>query len=65
MKALQAVIDQPATPSVFQAGRQLSYGRLLQILGYHLRRTQVAIFRHFSRTESTKEDIAPGLFGML
>jgi len=43
----------------------LSYGLLPQILGYHLRRTQVAIFRHFSRTVSTDEDITPGLFGML
>ena len=65
MKALQAVIDQPASPPVSQAGQELSYGLLPQILGYHLRRTQVAIFRHFSRTVSTEEDITPGLFGML
>ena len=38
---------------------------LPQILGYHLRRTQVAIFQHFSRTVAAKEDITPGLFGML
>lgn len=43
----------------------MSYGLLPQILGYHLRRTQVAIFQHFSRTVAAKEDITPGLFGML
>jgi DNA-binding MarR family transcriptional regulator len=65
MKALKAVIDEPATPPAPQGGQELSYGPLPQILGYHLRRTQVAIFRHFSRTVSTEEDITPGLFGML
>ena len=65
MKALKAVIDEPAAPPVPQGGQELSYGLLPQILGYHLRRTQVAIFRHFSRTVSTEEDITPGLFGML
>ncbi len=48
-----------------QGGQELSHGLLPQILGYHLRRTQVAIFRHFSRTVAAKEDITPGLFGML
>jgi len=42
-----------------------SYGLLPRILGYHLRRTQVAIFEHFSRTVAAQEDITPGLFGML
>jgi DNA-binding MarR family transcriptional regulator len=65
MKAVPALIDQPATPPVLQAGQELSYGLLPQILGYHLRRTQFAIFRHFSRTVSTQENITPGLFGML
>lgn len=35
------------------------------MLGYHLRRTQVAIFRHFSRTVAAATDITPGLLGML
>jgi DNA-binding MarR family transcriptional regulator len=51
-----------ATP---QNGQELSRGLLPQILGYHLRRTQVAIFRHFSGSVAAKEDITPGLFGML
>ncbi len=46
-------------------GHEMSYGLLPQILGYHLRRTQVAIFEHFSKTVAAKEDITPGLFGML
>ncbi len=47
------------------ASKAPSYGLLPQILGYHLRRTQVAIFQHFSRTVAAKENITPGLFGML
>lgn len=43
----------------------LSYGQLPQVLGFHLRRTQVAIFRHFSRTVGAEMDITPGLLGML
>ena len=44
---------------------EVSYGLLPQIIGYHLRRTQVAIFQHFSRTVAAEENITPGLFGML
>jgi DNA-binding MarR family transcriptional regulator len=61
MRALK-VADVPTGP---QGGHELSYGLLPRILGYHLRRTQVAIFRHFSRTVAAQEDITPGLFGML
>jgi DNA-binding MarR family transcriptional regulator len=64
MKALKVVIDAPTT-AVPDGGQELSYGLLPQILGYHLRRTQVAIFRHFSRTVAAAEDITPGLLGML
>ncbi|MCL4183048.1 MAG: MarR family transcriptional regulator [Burkholderiaceae bacterium] len=55
--------DAPAAAA--QGGQELSYGLLPQVLGYHLRRTQVAIFRHFSRTVAAAEDITPGLLGML
>ena len=48
-----------------QAGQELAYGLLPQVLGYHLRRTQVAIFRHFSRTVAAETGITPGLLGML
>lgn len=64
MKAPRVAVVAPAT--VFsQAEREMMYGLLPQILGYHLRRTQVAIFRHFSQTVAAAEDITPGLFGML
>jgi DNA-binding MarR family transcriptional regulator len=53
------------TAAIPQGGQELSHGLLPQILGYHLRQTQVAIFRHFSRTVAAEEDITPGLFGML
>lgn len=62
MKALKTEIDDPPVP---QGKRELSYGLLPQILGFHLRRTQLAIFRHFARTVSAEENITPGLFGML
>jgi DNA-binding MarR family transcriptional regulator len=40
-------------------------GMLPRLLGYHLRRTQVAVFRHFARTVTASEGITPALFGML
>lgn len=43
----------------------LSLGMLPSLLGYHLRRAQVAVFRHFARTVSAEADITPSLFGML
>ncbi len=67
MKPDAAVLE--AEPGADERGRQeasgLSYGQLPQVLGYHLRRTQVAIFRHFSRTVGAAMDITPGLLGML
>lgn len=54
-----------AAAGVAKGVQELSYGLLPQVLGYHLRRTQVAIFRHFSRTVAAEEDITPGLLGML
>lgn len=44
---------------------RLSFGILPQLLGYHLRRAQVAVFRHFAATVAAREDITPGLLGML
>lgn len=43
----------------------LSLGILPRLLGYHLRRTQMAVFAHFAATVGAEEDITPGLFGML
>ena len=64
MQDSKAPIDRAQTEPP-PSGQEMSYGLLPQILGYHLRRTQVAIFRHFSRTVATEEDITPGLLGML
>lgn len=64
MKAFKLADDMPA-PVESRSGTDMSYGLLPRILGYHLRRTQVAIFDHFSRTVAAEEDITPGLFGML
>lgn len=64
MKPQAPAADAPA-PVRPRVGHELSYGLLPQVLGYHLRRTQVAIFRHFSRTVAATTDITPGLLGML
>ncbi|RAU21225.1 MarR family transcriptional regulator [Paramagnetospirillum kuznetsovii] len=34
-------------------------------LGFHLRRAQVAAFKQFAQTVTQAEDITPGLYGML
>ena len=64
MKSLKMDVD-TGTNALPRGGQEISYGLLPQILGYHLRRTQMAIFQHFSRTVAATEDITPGLFGML
>jgi len=64
MSTSEPDVGAPAT-ALPRAGQALSYGLLPQVLGYHLRRTQVAIFRHFSRTVAAQENITPGLLGML
>lgn len=65
MSASAQRIDASPAAAVARTARELSYGLLPQVLGYHLRRTQVAIFRHFSRTVAAEADITPGLLGML
>ncbi len=47
------------------AGEGLSAGLLPTLLGYHLRRAQSAVFKHFAEVVGSEEDITPGLFGML
>ncbi len=43
---------------------RLSLGILPELLGYHLRRTQVAVFKHFAKRVAS-EGLTPGLCGML
>lgn len=62
LKRAAPAADAAAPP---RAGQELAYGLLPQVLGYHLRRTQVAIFRHFARTVAAETGITPGLLGML
>jgi DNA-binding MarR family transcriptional regulator len=42
----------------------VALGMLEALLGYHLRRAQVAVFQHFSETVG-EADITPGQFGVL
>ena len=42
----------------------ISLGMLTGLLGYHLRRAQIAVFQHFTETMGAVE-ITPGQFGML
>ncbi|CAA7616812.1 putative transcriptional regulatory protein for hcr operon [Magnetospirillum sp. LM-5] len=51
-------------PAIIETG-SLSYGMLPGLLGFHLRRAQVSLFKHFARTVGQVAGITPGLFGML
>lgn len=42
----------------------IAYGLLPDLVGYHLRMAQIALFRDFSEGPG-KEDVTPGLFGVL
>ncbi|CAA7617005.1 putative transcriptional regulatory protein for hcr operon [Candidatus Terasakiella magnetica] len=59
------VSQQGAEAGIATEETEVSYGLLPKVLGYHLRRTQVAIFKHFAHSVAAAEDITPGLFGML
>src|SRR6185312_2873891 len=47
-----------------RASNGLALGMLTELLGYHLRRAQVAVFQHFTQTTGAAE-ITPGQFGVL
>ena len=47
-----------------RAGNGVALGMLTELLGYHLRRAQVAVFQHFTQTTGAAE-ITPGQFGVL
>jgi DNA-binding MarR family transcriptional regulator len=47
-----------------KGGNAIDLGMLPELLGYQLRRAQVAVFQHFGETMGTL-DITPGQFGML
>lgn len=43
----------------------ISHGCMADELGFHLRRSQVAAFKHFAQTITAAEGITPGLYGMI
>jgi DNA-binding MarR family transcriptional regulator len=47
-----------------RSGNGVALGMLTSLLGYHLRRAQVAVFQDFTRTTGAA-DITPGQFGVL
>ncbi len=55
----------PPPPPPRRAAQELSYGALPEVLGYHLRRAQVALFKHYSRSVAAQTGLTPGLLGML
>lgn len=58
--------DPAAANEVEPAGDgELSTGLLPTLIGYHLRRAQTAVFKHFAEQVGAEEDITPGLFGMM
>ena len=44
---------------------EISHGPMVDELGFHLRRAQVAAFKHFAQTVTVAEGITPGLYGMI
>lgn len=44
---------------------EISHGPMGDELGFHLRRAQVAAFKHFAQTVTAAEGITPGLYGMI
>jgi DNA-binding MarR family transcriptional regulator len=57
---VHALATEPEAP-----GAPISTGLLPALLGYHLRRAQTAVFKHFAQAVGAEEDVTPGLFGML
>ncbi len=64
MRTERAEPARPAEGSGDAGGGAISTGLLPTLLGYHLRRAQAAVFRHFAEVVGAEEDITPGLFGM-
>lgn len=53
-----------ATGAEANGGEAFDFGELPGLLGYEMRRTQLAIFKHFAATVG-HESITPGLYGTL
>lgn len=64
----QAAAKSGSARAPARAGAAVEYDLLLDLVGYALRRTQLAVFQHFARamTISVGEDrVSPGEFGVL
>ena len=59
MKSAQVKVEDGAVEA------HIGHGCMDDELGFHLRRSQVAAFRHFAQTVTATEGITPGLYGML
>ena len=62
-KARASVMDAKSEKPV-RNGDDIGRGMLTSLLGYHLRRAQIAVFQHFAATMGAVE-ITPGQFGVL
>ena len=60
---MAAVQKQPIASE--REANEISFGPMTGELGFHLRRGQVAAFKHFAQSVTAAEDITPGLYGML
>lgn len=57
-----------ATRAMPNAGGPVDYDLLLDLVGYALRRTQLAVFQHFARAMTSRagtDRVSPGEFGVL
>ena len=61
MRAKDAKTEAPAAP---EPERAIDLGILPRLVGYHLRRAQLAVFQDFARAVGTGE-LTPGQFGVL
>ena len=55
----------PPPPSGDGGDDSLSYGVLPGLVGYHLRRAQVGLFRRFAHEVTAAEGVTPGVFGLM
>lgn len=63
-KTTSPALPRPATKRARAAAAAPELGLLESLLGYHLRRAQVAVFQHFAATVG-EADITPGQLGVL
>ncbi len=60
-----AATAQPLPPPGDGDDPSLAFGALPGLVGYHLRRAQLALFRRFAQEVTAAEGVTPGVFGLL